>query len=57
MWNELARNSKEEQEEKNNIKSINKLSSFVQDNLDKLYTSTYYSQPSNKHDLDSIKNK
>lgn len=53
----MARNSKEEQEEKNSIKSINKLSSFVQDNLDKLYTSTYYSQPSNKHDLDSIKNK
>lgn len=36
---------------------ITKLSNTVQNNLDNLYTKTYYSQPSNKQDLDSIKNK
>ena len=36
---------------------INKLSNTVQNNLDNLYTKTYYSQSSNKQDLDSIKTK
>ena len=36
---------------------ITKLSDTVQNSLDNLYSKTYYSQPSNKQDLDSIKNK
>lgn len=35
----------------------NRLASFIQSNLDKLYQSTYYTQPSNKKDLDDIKSK
>lgn len=35
---------------------ITKLSDTVQNSLDNLYSKTYYSQPSNKQDLDSIKN-
>lgn len=36
---------------------IKKLTNTVQNNLDYLYTKTYYSQPSNKRDLENIKNK
>lgn len=36
---------------------INKLSNTIQNNLDNLYSKTYYSQPSNKQDLESIKSK
>ena len=36
---------------------ISKLSDTVQNSLDNLYSKTYYSQPSNKQDLDAIKNK
>lgn len=36
---------------------IKKLTDTVQNNLDYLYTKTYYSQPSNKRDLENIKNK
>jgi hypothetical protein len=36
---------------------ITKLSNSVQDNLDNLYSKTYYSQPSNKQDLENIKSK
>lgn len=38
-------------------RKVNKLATFVQSNLDKLYQSTYYTMPSNKHDLDTIKSK
>lgn len=36
---------------------INRLSNTIQNNLDNLYSKTYYSQPSNKQDLESIKSK
>ncbi len=36
---------------------IKKLTDTVQNNLDYLYQKTYYSQPSNKQDLDNVKNK
>lgn len=36
---------------------IKRLSDTVQNNLDYLYTKTYYSQPSNKQDIEDIKNK
>ena len=36
---------------------IKKLSDTVQNNLDYLYQKTYYSQPTNKQDLDTVKNK
>lgn len=52
----MAKKDDEKQKQKVN-RRIGKLSSFIQSNLDKLYTSTYYSQPANKHDLDSIKSK
>lgn len=38
-------------------RKANRLASFVQTNIDKLYQSIYYTQPSNKHDLDTIKSK
>lgn len=38
-------------------RKANRLASFVQSNIDKLYQSVYYTQPSNKHDLDTIKSK
>ena len=52
----MAKKDDEKQIQKAN-RRLNKLSSFIQSNLDKLYNSTYYSQPSNKHDLDNIKTK
>ena len=52
----MAKKDEERQKQKAN-RRINKLSSFVQSNLDKLYSSTFYSQPSNKYDLDTIKSK
>ena len=39
----------------NNI--ISRLSNSIQDSLDNLYSKTYYSQPSNKQDLENIKSK
>lgn len=36
---------------------IRKLSDIVQNNLDYLYTKTYYSQPNNKQDIENIKSK
>lgn len=38
-------------------RKANRLATFVQSNIDKLYQSTYYTQPSNKHDLETIKSK
>lgn len=38
-------------------RKANRLATLVQTNLDKLYQSIHYTQPSNKHDLDSIKSK
>lgn len=38
-------------------RKVNRLATFVQSNLDKLYQSTYYTMPSNKHDLETIKTK
>lgn len=50
----MAKNDKN-QKRANSL--ITKLSNTVQNSLDNLYSKTYYSQPSNKQDLDSIKNK
>lgn len=52
----MAKKDDEKAKQKAN-RRINKLGSFIQSNLDKLYTSTYYSQPSNKKDLNDIKSK
>ena len=49
--------ARKDNEQKTNTRALGRLSSFIQDNLDKLYTSTYYTTPSNKHDLDHIKSK
>ena len=38
-------------------RQIKKLSDFVQNNLDSLYSKTYYSQASNRQDLEDIRNK
>ena len=46
-----------EKDKKSSNNLINKLSNTVQNNLDNLYTKTYYSQSSNKQDLESIKTK
>lgn len=52
----MAKKDEEKAKQKAN-RRINKLGTFIQNNLDKLYTSTYYSQPSNKKDLNDIKSK
>lgn len=49
--------NKEEQAKKRAGGIINRLTNSVQDSLNNLYTKTYYSQPSNKQDLEDIKNK
>ena len=51
----MAKNDKNQKKRASSI--ITKLSDTVQNSLDNLYSKTYYSQPSNKQDLDSIKNK
>ena len=51
----MAKNDKNQKKRATSI--ITKLSDTVQNSLDNLYSKTYYSQPSNKQDLDSIKNK
>lgn len=51
----MAKNDKNNKKRASSI--ITKLSDTVQNSLDNLYSKTYYSQPSNKQDLDSIKNK
>lgn len=48
---------KDEKSKKKSTGIISKLSNSIQDSLDNLYSKTYYSQPSNKQDLESIKNR
>lgn len=49
--------AKKDDKKKSSSGIINKLSNTIQNNLDNLYSKTYYSQPSNKQDLESIKSK
>lgn len=49
--------AKKDDKKKSSNGIINKLSNTIQNNLDNLYSKTYYSQPSNKQDLESIKSK
>ena len=51
----MAKNNDSNKKRTGNI--INKLSDTIQNSLDNLYSKTYYSQPSNKQDLENIKNK
>lgn len=56
----MASKTTKKEEEKAKRKSnrrIGKLSSFIQDSLDRLYSNTFFTQPSNKHDLDDIKSR
>lgn len=46
---------KKKDEKKLNKSSINNLVNFVQKNINKLYKTTYYTQPDNKIDLQSLK--
>lgn len=50
----MAKRNKDKQ---TNIKTINKLTDFVQNSLDTLYNKTFYSTSSNKSSLDYIKSK
>lgn len=49
--------AKKDDKKKSSNGIINRLSNTIQNNLDNLYSKTYYSQPSNKQDLESIKSK
>lgn len=49
--------AKKDDKKKSSSGIINRLSNTIQNNLDNLYSKTYYSQPSNKQDLESIKSK
>ena len=51
----MAKNNDSSKKRTGNI--INKLSDTIQNSLDNLYSKTYYSQPSNKQDLENKKNK
>ena len=58
MAKSKSKSKKEQEREKQkNNRLFNKLGNFVQDNLNKLYMNSYYTQPSNKHDLDDVKSK
>src|SRR5574344_1978075 len=52
----MAKKDDQKQKAASNRK-VSKLANFVQSSLDKLYQNTYYTQSSNKHDLDSIQAK
>ena len=53
-----SKKEKQMEKQKNSmIKKNNKLSDFINASLDKLYSSTYYSNISDKQDLDTIKTK
>ena len=49
--------NKEEKQKQKNVRRINKLTDFVQNSLDTLYSKTFFSSPSNKSDLNKIKDK
>lgn len=49
--------AKKDEKKKSSTSIINRLSNTIQNSLDNLYSKTYYSQASNKQDLESIKNK
>lgn len=49
--------AKKDDKKRSSNNLIKKLSDTVQNNLDYLYTRTYYSQPSNKQDIENIKSK
>lgn len=49
--------TKKDEKKRSSTGIINRLSNTIQNNLDNLYSKTYYSQASNKQDLESIKNK
>lgn len=49
--------NKDNKNKRTNSGIIKKLSDTVQNNLDYLYTKTYYSQPTNKQDIENIKYK
>lgn len=49
--------AKKDEKKRSSTGIINRLSNTIQNNLDNLYSKTYYSQASNKQDLESIKNK
>ena len=51
----MAKNNDNNKRRTNSL--ITKLSDSIQNSLDNLYSKTYYSQPSNKQDLEDIKNK
>lgn len=54
----MPNNSKDDTNStKINMRKVNKLSSFVQSNLDKIYSSTYFNTSTNKNDLEDIKSK
>lgn len=49
--------AKKDEKKRSSTSIINRLSNTIQNSLDNLYSKTYYSQASNKQDLESIKNK
>lgn len=49
--------TKKDEKKRSSTSIINRLSNTIQNSLDNLYSKTYYSQASNKQDLESIKNK
>lgn len=49
--------AKKDEKKRSSTNIINRLSNTIQNSLDNLYSKTYYSQASNKQDLESIKNK
>lgn len=49
--------AKKDEKKRSSTGIINRLSNTIQNSLDNLYSKTYYSQASNKQDLESIKNK
>ena len=51
----MAKNNDNNKRRTNSL--ITKLSDSIQNSLDNLYSKTYYSQPSNKQDLEDIKNR
>lgn len=49
--------AKKDEKKRSSTSIINRLSNTIQNSLDNLYSKTYYSQASNKQDLETIKNK
>lgn len=49
--------AKKDEKKRSSTSIINRLSNTIQNSLDNLYSKTYYSQVSNKQDLETIKNK